>query len=134
MDPSTPLLDNAAGADPNTTESAGGGRLNPTVSTDGDRTNTNNNSNVDDTAASAFATTSGAGDSQTLNIQSLRRNFDFSPEADGADRSAESQNITDDVQESTERKAGRIETEARPPFPISLWQAVIVPLHRGGVT
>jgi hypothetical protein len=75
MDPSTSLLGNAAGADPNTTESADGETLNLTVSTDGDRTNTNNNNNnnnnnnVDDTAASAFATTSGAGDSQTLNIQ-----------------------------------------------------------------
>jgi hypothetical protein len=66
MDPSTSLLGNAAGADPNTTESADGGRL--TVSTDGDRTDTKNNNNVDDTAASAFATTSGAGDSQTLNM------------------------------------------------------------------
>jgi len=77
MDPSTPLLGNAAGTDPSTTESADGGRLSPTVSTNGGRTNTttttnnnnNSNSNGDNTTASAFATTSGAGDSQALNIQ-----------------------------------------------------------------
>jgi len=43
MDPSTFLLGNAAGADPSTTESAGGGRPNLTASTDGDRTSNNNN-------------------------------------------------------------------------------------------
>jgi hypothetical protein len=94
MDPSTSLLGNAAGADPNTTESADGGRLNLTVSTDGDRTNTNSNSDVDGTGA-AFATTSGAGDSQTLNIISSGSNIDFSSETGGADRSTEFQNITD---------------------------------------
>jgi hypothetical protein len=46
---------------------------------------------------SAFATSSGAGDSQTPNIQSPGSNIDFSSEADGADRGTESQNITDDA-------------------------------------